>query len=173
MKYYVKSTVQMHKQGQFEESLPLGSPIVDAAGLQPDAGLVNCAGVTATRHFVLRFTLRRTRCAPAPHLSALRAFARKEPLPWVEQLARAPAERAATHGVAGRCRQSRSRWIRWLWSRCAGGTDAAAQVEVVAEIGDAGREQRRRTARDWGRQAAVSDFFLFRSLATCKLWTHL
>ena len=49
----------------------------------------------------------------------------------------------------------------------------AAQVEVVAEIGDAGREQRRRTARDWGRQAAVSDFFLFRSLATCKLRTHL
>lgn len=100
---------------------------MDAAGLPPDAGIVNYSGVAAARHFVLGFTLRRPSCAPAPHLSALRPGAQKEgePPPRVEQVPRAVAERAATRGVAGRWRQSRWRWIRWRWSRWSRWTDAA------------------------------------------------
>ena len=78
----------MHKQAKLEEALPLGNPVVDAAGLRPDACLASYSGVAVARHFAANDLVGCTSLSP---ISAPAGRTEEAP-PRVEQVAAAVAE---------------------------------------------------------------------------------
>ena len=107
---------------QASSNLPLGNPVVDAAGVRPDFHLASYSGVATSRHFSLRFTL----LLPLPRqVQSSRRMHGRSPPQRVEQVAGKVAERAGQAGGGGaRCGGA----VGYI-----GGTDAAAQV-VAAQV---------------------------------------
>jgi hypothetical protein len=125
---YVESTVEMHTQAKLE-ALPLGNPVMDAAGLRPNACHAKYSGVAAALHFAANVLVG---CTSPSNVSAPARRTEGAP-PRVEQVAAAVAERAPLAAAAD----------------LMGSADL-----VVGSGGDAGRPWRRRWCwrRRWWRR---------------------